>query len=134
MAAEANAPLEDDLFAYEWAPNVPILNIDRPAPCHEAPAKGANNDDDMEDEDEEDKTDEDETNYKDEEEEEEDKESDDDTDFDEEEEVSSDEVSNEDTDDSEEQIIFDLDDGRDDLLFCWPNVRKLHVAHYLVLR
>eukprot|EP00980_Cylindrotheca_fusiformis_P010732 scaffold2416_cov149-Cylindrotheca_fusiformis.AAC.1 len=79
MAAEANAPLEDDLFAYEWAPNVPILNIDWPAPCHEAPAEGANNDDDM-DEDEEDKTDEDETNYKDEEEEEEeeeDKESDD---------------------------------------------------------
>eukprot|EP00980_Cylindrotheca_fusiformis_P022820 scaffold9805_cov88-Cylindrotheca_fusiformis.AAC.1 len=58
--AEANAPLEDDLFAYEWAPNVPILNIDRPAPQHpDVPAEGA----DDTDEEDETEADEDETDY-----------------------------------------------------------------------
>eukprot|EP00980_Cylindrotheca_fusiformis_P023895 scaffold11143_cov110-Cylindrotheca_fusiformis.AAC.1 len=113
--AEANAPLEDDLFAYEWAPNVPILNIDRPAPPHpEVPAEGA----DDTDEEDETETDEDETDYdseEDSEEEEEDPEEEEDE-YDESEEEE--EMSNDDSEDeSEEEIIFDPDDGRDDPLF-----------------
>eukprot|EP00980_Cylindrotheca_fusiformis_P021810 scaffold8645_cov187-Cylindrotheca_fusiformis.AAC.1 len=113
--AEANAPLEDDLFAYEWAPNVPILNIDRPAPPHpDVPAEGA----DDTDEEDESEADEDETGYDSEEENEEEEEDPEEEEDEYDESKEEEELSNDDSEDeSEEEIIFDPDDGRDDPLF-----------------
>eukprot|EP00980_Cylindrotheca_fusiformis_P014198 scaffold3734_cov176-Cylindrotheca_fusiformis.AAC.1 len=46
--AEANAALQDDLFLFEWAPNLPIADPDRGLPLAEAAPEGAEMHDDEE--------------------------------------------------------------------------------------